>query len=110
MALKSQAPVIPTGLVGTEKVMPKEAKFPRLRGRLTVHVRFGKPLDFSRFEGQETDRMALRSATDEILYEIMLLSGQEYKDEYASRTPTEPLPESTSAIDDIDLSEEILAG
>lgn len=110
LALKAGSPVIPTGLVGTEKVMPKEAKFPRLKGRPTVHVRFGKPLDFKRFQGQETDRMALRSATDEILYEIMQLSGQDYKDEYASRTPTEPLPESSVPIDDIDLSEEILAG
>ena len=110
LALKAKSPVIPTGLVGTERVMPKEARFPRLRGRLTVHVRFGKPLDFQRFHGQEGDRMVLRSATDEILYEIMQLSGQEYVDEYASRTPTEPLPESAVPVDDIDLSEEILAG
>lgn len=111
LALHSGAPVIPCGLLGTDKVMPKEAKMPRLWGRVEVVVRFGKPIDFARFAGQERDRVVLRSITDEIMYEIMQLSGQSYRDEYASRTATEPLPESTRPIeDDIVLSEEILAG
>ena len=109
LALASGAPVIPCGLVGTDKVMPKDAKLPKLLGRVPVTIRFGKPLDFSRFAGQETDRFALRSVTDEIVYEIMQLSGQEYRDQYASRTATEPLPESQRIVDDIDLSEEIIA-
>ena len=48
-------------------------------------MRFGKPLDFSRYEGMENDRYILRSITDEIMYEIMRLSGQEYVDMYATR-------------------------
>ena len=48
-------------------------------------MRFGKPLDFSRYYGLETDRMVLRAVTDEIMYELMKLSGQEYVDEYAPR-------------------------
>jgi 1-acyl-sn-glycerol-3-phosphate acyltransferase len=100
---------VPVGLIGTDEVMPKAAKIPRLTGRLPVRVRFGKPLDFSRYAGQETDRMVLRSVTDEIMFEIMQLSGQRYIDEYASRTATEPLPEAARFIDDIDLSEEIIA-
>ena len=48
-------------------------------------MRFGKPLDFSRYEGLENDRYILRSITDEIMYEIMRLSGQEYVDMYATR-------------------------
>ena len=47
-------------------------------------MRFGRPLDFSRYAGLENDRFVLRSATDEIMYEIMKLSGQEYVDIYAS--------------------------
>jgi 1-acyl-sn-glycerol-3-phosphate acyltransferase len=109
LALASGASVIPCGLVGTEEVMPKNAKLPRLWGRVKVTVKFGKPLDFSRFAGQEQDRFALRSVTDEIVYEIMQLSGQQYRDEYASKTATEPLPESVRIVDDIDLSEEIIA-
>lgn len=109
LALASGAPVIPVGLVGTEDVMPKDKKIPRLTGRVKVTVKIGKPLDFSRFAGQEQDRFALRSVTDEIVHEIMQRSGQQYKDEYASKTATEPLPESLRIVDDIDLSEEIMA-
>ena len=45
---------------------------------------FGKPLDFSRFEGMEGDRFILRSITDEIMYELNALSGQQYSDVYAT--------------------------
>ena len=50
-----------------------------------MSVRIGKPLDFSRYEGMANDRYILRSVTDEIMYEIMRLSGQEYVDMYATR-------------------------
>ncbi len=112
LALAAGVPVIPCGLVGTEAVMPKDAKLPKLRGRIEVRVRFGRPLDFSRFAGREHDRFVLRSVTDEIVYEIMQLSGQRYVDEYASRTATLPLPESVRSLEDevADLSDEILAG
>lgn len=111
LALAAGKQVIPCGLIGTEKVMPKSAKLPRLRGRPTVVVRFGAPIEFSRYAGQERDRFVLRSITDEISFEIMQLSGQQYKDEYASRTATVPLPESARVPeDDIVLSEETLAG
>ena len=52
-------------------------------------MRFVTPLDFSRYEGMENDRYILRSVTDEIMYEIMRLSGQEYVDMYASRAKDE---------------------
>jgi 1-acyl-sn-glycerol-3-phosphate acyltransferase len=82
LAIESGHPVIPVAVVGTDIVAPPGKKF----GRWTrPHVRFGKPLDFSRYEGLEDDRFILRSATDEIMYEIMRLSGQEYVDVYASR-------------------------
>ncbi len=110
LTLQAGVQVIPCGLVGTENVMPKDAKFPRLRGRVPVRVRFGKPIDFSRYAGQERNRMALRAMTDEIVFEIMQLSGQEYRDEYASKTPSEPIPESERIVDDIVLSEEVMAG
>jgi 1-acyl-sn-glycerol-3-phosphate acyltransferase len=109
LALTSQAPVVPVGLIGTDDVMPKAAKMPRLRGQIPVTLRFGKPLDFSRYAGQEGDRMVLRSVTDEIMFEIMSLSGQHYIDQYASRAATEPMPEAVRFVDDIELSEEIIA-
>ena len=81
LAIETGVPVVPVAVVGTDIVAPPGKKF----GRWTrPRVRFGRPLDFSRYEGLENDRFVLRSATDEIMYEIMRLSGQEYVDVYAS--------------------------
>lgn len=81
MVLESGAPVIPVAMFDTEKVMPTGTIIPKVR---PVGVVFGEPLDFSRFHGMEGDRFVLRSITDEIMYELMRLSGQEYVDVYAS--------------------------
>ncbi len=85
LALETKAPVIPIAVVGTDRLAPPGKKFGAFTRPL---VRFGTPLDFSRYEGLEDDRYILRSVTDEIMYEIMQLSGQEYVDVYASRAKT----------------------
>jgi 1-acyl-sn-glycerol-3-phosphate acyltransferase len=82
LALETGAPVVPCAVVGTDVVAPNGKIF----GSWTRPVvRFGPPLDFSRYEGMENDRYILRSITDEIMYEIMRLSGQEYVDMYAAK-------------------------
>jgi 1-acyl-sn-glycerol-3-phosphate acyltransferase len=81
MILEGHVPVVPIAMVDTEKVMPIGAKIPKVR---RIGVIIGEPLDFSRFEGLEGDRFILRSITDEIMYELSRLSGQEYDDVYAS--------------------------
>jgi 1-acyl-sn-glycerol-3-phosphate acyltransferase len=48
-------------------------------------MKIGRPLDFSRYEGLAGDRFVERSMTDEIMYELMELSGQEYVDVYAAK-------------------------
>jgi 1-acyl-sn-glycerol-3-phosphate acyltransferase len=48
-------------------------------------MRYGEPLDLSRYYDRRDDPFVLRSATDELMYEIMLLSEQEYVDEYAAK-------------------------
>ncbi|MDN7120534.1 1-acyl-sn-glycerol-3-phosphate acyltransferase [Nocardioides sp. ChNu-153] len=82
LALETGVPVVPVAVVDTDTVAPPGKKFGRM-ARPTV--RFGAPLDFSRYEGMSGDRYILRSVTDEIMYAIMELSGQEYVDVYASR-------------------------
>ncbi len=82
LALETKVPVIPIAVVGTDVVAPPGKKFGAVTRPI---VRFGEPLDFSRYEGLENDRFILRSITDEIMYEIMRLSGQEYVDLYATR-------------------------
>jgi 1-acyl-sn-glycerol-3-phosphate acyltransferase len=81
MALEAKVPVLPVAMIGTDKVQPIGKVVPHL-GRVQIVI--GPPLDFSRYEGMEDDRYVLRSITDEIMYELMLLSGQEYVDMYAS--------------------------
>lgn len=87
MVLEAHVPVIPAAVIGTDKVMPLGQKLPKVA---KVSVRIGEPLDFSRFEGMEGDRFVLRSITDEIMYRINQLSGQEYVDVYASSVRNAP--------------------
>jgi 1-acyl-sn-glycerol-3-phosphate acyltransferase len=82
MALRAQCPIVPVAVFDTQKALPSGKYAPRLH---RVGVRFGQPLDFSRYSGKEDDRFVLRSMTDELMYELMLLTGQEYVDEYASK-------------------------
>lgn len=74
LALQTGAPVVPVGLIGTDKVMPKGATMPSLKERVTV--RFGEPIDVS-VHGPATSGRARRLATDEIMAAIHALSGQE---------------------------------
>jgi 1-acyl-sn-glycerol-3-phosphate acyltransferase len=82
MALEAGVPVIPVGITGTFEAMPYNRKVPRPH---PVVVRFGAPLSFDRYREMPGDRFLYRAVTDEIVYEIMMLSGQEYSDEDAAR-------------------------
>ncbi|HET8795848.1 MAG TPA: lysophospholipid acyltransferase family protein [Arthrobacter sp.] len=81
LALATGVPVIPVAMIGTDKVQPIGRKIPNIR-RLGIII--GEPIDFSRYKGLENDRFVQRSVADEIMYELMRLSGQEYVDAYAS--------------------------
>lgn len=81
MILEAGVPVLPVAMIDTEKAMPIGRKLPKIRRIGTV---IGEPLDFSRFQGMQSDRFILRSVTDEIMYELNALSGQTYQDVYAS--------------------------
>ena len=82
LALATGAKVVPVAMFGTEKLQPNGARIPR---PAKIGVRFGTPLDFSRYEGQDSSPAIRRSVTDEIMYEILELSGQEYVDKYHKR-------------------------
>jgi 1-acyl-sn-glycerol-3-phosphate acyltransferase len=81
LALQSGVPVIPVAMIGTDLVNPPGSKIWRF-GR--VQVKFGKPMDFSRFEGLAGNRFIERAVIDEVMYELMRLGGQEYVDLYAA--------------------------
>ncbi|MET7650289.1 MULTISPECIES: lysophospholipid acyltransferase family protein [unclassified Streptomyces] len=81
MALRAQVPVVPCAMIGTFEAQPPGKVVPTLH---PVAIRFGKPLDFSRYLGMENEKAVLRAITDEIMYAILTLSEQEYVDQYAA--------------------------
>ncbi|MFV2102668.1 lysophospholipid acyltransferase family protein [Micromonospora sp. LOL_024] len=79
LAIAAGVPIIPVGMIGTDRVQPIGARLPRpFNGKITI--RFGKPLDFT---GRSDDRLSLRKLTDEMMGEIQKLTGQEYVSRYA---------------------------
>ncbi|MET0781947.1 MAG: lysophospholipid acyltransferase family protein [Microbacterium sp.] len=88
LALQTGAPVVPVGLIGTDKVMPVGARFPSLRQRVTV--KFGEPLDLSHHGPAESGK-ARRFATDDIMAAIHALSGQELANAYNEAPAHNPI-------------------
>jgi 1-acyl-sn-glycerol-3-phosphate acyltransferase len=87
MALEARVPVIPCAMMNTHIIQPIGKKIPKI---MRVHIRIGEPLDFSRYDGLTGDRFVERSMTDEIMYELMQLSGQQYVDVYAAKVKASP--------------------
>lgn len=81
LILATGVPVIPVAMIGTDKVQPIGRRIPNIR---RVGIIVGEPMDFRRYAGMGDDRFIQRSVTDEIMYALMRLSGQEYVDVYAS--------------------------
>lgn len=92
LALESGAPVVPVVMVNLDEIQPPGQLLPKVA---QVRIRFGAPLDFSRYAGLAGDRFVERAVTDEIMYELMELSGREYVDIYAQKVKNQqpaPLP------------------
>ncbi|MCA1216912.1 lysophospholipid acyltransferase family protein [Streptomyces sp. 8L] len=88
MAIRAGVPVVPCAMLGTFELQPPGRKLPRIDGG-RVTIRFGEPLDFSRYAGLDGEKAAVRAVTDEIMYAILGLSGQEYVDRYAAAVKAE---------------------
>ena len=104
LALRTGAPLIPVGIRGSREVMPPDAKVPNFFR--SVSLRFGRPISVKRYQDRADDRLVLREITDELMYEIRSLSGQEYIDRYATRSDralvvahTAQIPESPPLLD-----------
>ncbi|WP_027346653.1 lysophospholipid acyltransferase family protein [Hamadaea tsunoensis] len=94
LALESGAPVIPVAMLNADEVQPPGKVLPKI---MRVKIRFGTPLDFSRYEGMAGDRFVERAVTDEIMYELMELTGREYVDVYAAKVKAQPVREPVAA-------------
>ena len=78
LALRSGAPIIPVGIVGSDLVQPPDARLPRFRGR--IEYRFGAPLDLGRWVGRR-DGAVKQEITEELMASIAALSGQRRRKE-----------------------------
>jgi len=85
LAVEVGCPILPVGIVGTDKIQPPDAKLPKLRKECSITI--GKPIDVTRYRKRSEDRLVYRQITDEVMYEIREMTGQTYKDIYAGKTP-----------------------
>jgi 1-acyl-sn-glycerol-3-phosphate acyltransferase len=83
MAIEAQVPVVPVAMINTYWIQPTGRLIPRLGRR--IGVRFGEPIDTTRFAGQASDVAVLRQLTEEIMTALKDLGGQEYIDIYATK-------------------------
>ena len=83
LALMTGAPIVPVGLVGTERIQPIGARVPRPFRR--ADVRFGRPIDPAAYGGSSRRRRQL--LTDDLMEAIRRLSGQPVSDDFASQEP-----------------------
>ena len=100
LALKVGCPIFPVGIVGTREIQPPDAKLPKLRQRCSIAI--GRPIDPSRYRSRADDHLVLRSITDEVMYEIRELTGQDYRNVYSGKTAdAEPVvPATVAHVDD----------
>ena len=87
LALRTGAPIVPVGMIGTDEINPIGRKLPRPFRAVTI--RFDTPISVDRYAGREHDKLVLRQITDEVMFELRALSGQEYVDRYAKRKAAE---------------------
>ncbi len=95
LAMRTGCPIIPVGLQGTLEVQQPDSTVPK--PFKVMRVRMGRPIPMARFGDQTRNRLVLREITDELMYEIRELSGQEYVDTYATKQ-ADALPAETSQI------------
>ena len=95
LALRTGAPIVPVGLIGTDEVQPVDRRIPRF-GRV-VTIRFGAPIDMEHYADADHDHLALRAVTEELMFEIQQMSGYEYRDTYATKQAAD-IPTETARI------------
>jgi 1-acyl-sn-glycerol-3-phosphate acyltransferase len=95
LAMRTGCPIIPVGLQGTLEVQQPDSSLPK--PFKVMRVRLGRPIQMARFGDQTRNRLVLREITDELMYDIRELSGQEYVDTYATKH-ADALPAETARI------------
>ena len=89
LALKVGCPIYPVGIIGTREIQPPDAKLPKIRRDCIIRI--GAPVQVEHYANRGEPHRVLRDITDELMFEIRDLTGQEYRNVYAGKTAeTEP--------------------
>ena len=94
LAVRTGCPIIPFGMKGARSIQPPDQVMPRVFRPLEVH--FGKPIHPATTDAITDQRLRLRQMTDEVMFEIRELSGQDYVNEYANKKA--PVETAASAV------------
>ena len=81
LSLRTGAPIIPVGLIGTSDMQSPDDPITMIRLRKNVTVRCGEPISPARYQDRVDQAIAPRQMTDDLMYEICELSEQTYVDE-----------------------------
>ena len=95
LALKVGCPIFPVGIIGTDAIQPPDAKLPKVRKACTIKI--GRAIKVDRYRSRADDHLVLRQITDELMFEIRELTGQEYRNTYATKN-AESLPADKAVI------------
>ncbi len=76
LVLTSKVSVLPIGIIGSHKVFPKGAKFPKFK---RFDVKIGKLIYLDKYFGKENNKKVLKEVTTLIMKKIAKLVGQEYR-------------------------------
>jgi 1-acyl-sn-glycerol-3-phosphate acyltransferase len=89
LAMTVDCPIFPVGVIGTAAIQPPDAKLPKLF--TSCEIKIGRAIKPSRYRDRGAEHIAWRSMTDEVMYEVRELTGQEYVNTYAgSKAESEP--------------------
>jgi len=99
LALEVGAPIYPVGIVGTDRIQPPDARVPKLFRSCSISI--GRPIRPERYASMAEPHRAYRAMTDEVMFEIRELTGQDYRDVYATKK-AEGLPTDTARVAHVD--------
>lgn len=83
LALQTGAPVCAVAMIGTREAQPIGQVKPNFFSPVTIKI--SGPMKFDRYRQRADDPLVARQITDEVMFELRCLSGQEYVNQYAPK-------------------------
>jgi 1-acyl-sn-glycerol-3-phosphate acyltransferase len=106
LALETGAPICAVAMIGTREAQPIGQVKPNFFTPITIKI--SKPMHFERLRQRADDPMVARQMTDEVMFELCSLSGQEYVNQYApkkaSRTEDAPSDQAPAKVSNLPLA------